>query len=84
MTRALPPDHPDDLPDAVPHFTSRRKAERLPPLRPASPSNGLERVVPPPAGKPSRDYPPLPVWARLMLVLYIVVVVLAALAMVLS
>ena len=41
--RELPPDLLDDVQGAVvPEFRSRRKAELLPPIRPAVQSNGLE------------------------------------------
>lgn len=42
MTRPVPPDLPDDPVDVMPVFTTRRKAEKLPPLRPAPPSNGFD------------------------------------------
>jgi anti-sigma-K factor RskA len=42
---ALPPDLPDDPVDAMPVFTSRRKAEALPPLRPAAVSNRLDAAT---------------------------------------
>lgn len=38
----LPPDMPDDPVDVMPVFTTRRKAEALPPLRAAAVSNRLE------------------------------------------
>jgi hypothetical protein len=42
MDRPAPPDLPDEVANARPVFLSRRKAEQLPPLRVAAPSNGLE------------------------------------------
>lgn len=38
----LPLDLPDELEAVVPEFRFRRKAELLPPLRPAAPSNALD------------------------------------------
>jgi len=40
--RELPPDLPDEIDGVVPEFRSRRKAELLPPIRPAEPSNALD------------------------------------------
>lgn len=45
-TVPAPPDLPDDPVDVMPVFTSRRKAEKLPPLRPVASSNAFD---------PSRD-----------------------------
>lgn len=44
-TIPAPPDLPDDPVDVMPVFTKRRKAELLPPLRPAALSNRLEAAV---------------------------------------
>ena len=43
MDRIPPPDLPEDPVDVMPVFTTRRKAEALPPLRPAVSSNALDR-----------------------------------------
>ena len=45
MDRIPPPDLPEDPVDVMPVFTTRRKAEALPPLRPAALSNRLDAVV---------------------------------------
>lgn len=45
MVRLAPPDLPDDPVDVMPVFTSRRKAEKLPSLRPAQPSKALDTGV---------------------------------------
>jgi hypothetical protein len=42
MNPALPPDLPDEPVDAKLTFTTRRKAELLPPIRSAVESNGFE------------------------------------------
>lgn len=42
MAPLPPPDLPDDPVDLMPVFTSRRKAEKLPSLRPAPQSKGLD------------------------------------------
>lgn len=41
--RRTPIDVPDPLPEQPLQFTTRRKAEALPPLRPAVGSNGFDR-----------------------------------------
>lgn len=43
MDRIAPPDLPDEVPNVVPVFVSRRKAEQLPSLRPAPSSNAFDQ-----------------------------------------
>lgn len=46
MNAPIPPDLPDDPVDVMPVFTTRRKAEALPPVRPAVASKELEPKAP--------------------------------------
>lgn len=54
MNRPAPIDLPDDIEGRVPGFRSRRKAELLPPLRPAVASNGFDRDFGKGVARPSR------------------------------